>query len=214
MSSIYEQFAELGVIPVIKVDDPDQAEPLAKALCEGGLPAAEVTFRTDSAAETIARMVKACPDMLVGAGTVLNRDQVDAAVAAGAQFIVSPGLNPDTVSWCIEKGVPILPGTCTPGDIERAISLGLDVVKFFPAEASGGINMIKALAAPYNKMKFMPTGGVKPSNLKDYLEQDCILACGGTWMVPDSALQAGDFEQIRKLTEEAAGIVKEIRNQK
>lgn len=167
------------------------------------VPCAEVTFRTDAAKESIAEMTKAYPEMLVGAGTVLNTDQVDAAVEAGAKFIVSPGLNPDTVEYCVKKGIPILPGCSSPSDIEQAIKYGLNVVKFFPAEAAGGLKAIKAMAAPYSQIRFMPTGGINPSNVSDYLAEDKILACGGTWMVPAAEIEAGNFDKIRELTEEA-----------
>ena len=164
MNAVLEQISKIGIVPVVKIDRAEDALPLAKALCAGGLPCAEVTFRTDAAAEAIKIMVDNFPDMCVGAGTVLNADQVDAAVDAGAKFIVSPGLNPNTVKYCIEKGVPVTPGTSSPSDIEMAIELGLDVVKFFPAEQSGGLAKIKAMAAPYVNMKFMPTGGINAEN--------------------------------------------------
>jgi 2-dehydro-3-deoxyphosphogluconate aldolase/(4S)-4-hydroxy-2-oxoglutarate aldolase len=151
------------------------------------------------------------PEMLVGAGTVLNIEQVDRAVAAGAKFIVSPGLNPKVVSYCMEKGIPVCPGTCTPSEMEQAMDLGLDTVKFFPAEPSGGVKFIKAVAAPYTMLKFMPTGGVNASNVRDYLTYDKILCCGGSWMVKNSLIEAGDFDKIRDLTREAADIVREVR---
>ena len=176
---------------------------MAKALCEGGLPVAEVTFRTDAAEEAIRLMSEAYPEMLVGAGTVLTTEQVDRAVAAGSKFIVSPGLNPKVVKYCQEKNVPITPGTARPTDIEMALELGLDVVKFFPAEQNGGLAMIKAMAAPYTKVKFMPTGGINAKNLKSYLDFDKIIACGGSWMVPKDLVAAGDFEAIKNLTREA-----------
>ena len=161
MNAVLEQISKIGIVPVVKIDNAADALPLAKALCAGGLPCAEVTFRTSAAAEAIKIMTDNFPSMCVGAGTVLNAEQVDAAVAAGAKFIVSPGLNPRTVKYCVEKNIPITPGTSSPSDIEQAIELGLDVVKFFPAEQSGGLAKIKAMAAPYVNMKFMPTGGVK-----------------------------------------------------
>ena len=169
VEELLKQIECMGILPVIKLNDAKDAVPLAKALCEGGLPCAEVTFRTDAAKESIAEMTKAYPEMLVGAGTVLNTDQVDAAVEAGAKFIVSPGLNPDTVEYCVKKGIPILPGCSSPSDIEQAIKYGLNVVKFFPAEAAGGLKAIKAMAAPYSQIRFMPTGGINPSNVSDYL---------------------------------------------
>ena len=168
-----------------------------------GLPYAEVTFRTDAAEESIRIMAEQFPNMLVGAGTVLTTDQVDRAVAAGAKFIVSPGLNPKIVRYCVEKNIPITPGTTNPSDIEQAIECGLEVVKFFPAEPAGGINMIKAMAAPYTNMKFMPTGGINASNLKSYLDFPKIIACGGSWMVKGDLVAAGKFDEIEKLTREA-----------
>ena len=159
MNEVLEKIQKIGIVPVVVLDDAKDAAPLAKALCEGGLPCAEVTFRTAAAEESIRIMAKEFPDMLVGAGTVLTTEQVDRAVNAGAKFIVSPGLNPTVVKYCVDKGIPVTPGTSNPSDVEMAISLGLDVVKFFPAEQAGGINMIKAMAAPYTQMKFMPTGG-------------------------------------------------------
>ena len=203
MNPILEQFQKLGIIPVVVIDDAKDAAPLAKALCEGGLPVAEVTFRTAAAEEAIRLMTEACPEMLVGAGTVLTTEQVDRAVAAGSKFIVSPGLNPKVVKYCQEKNVPITPGTARPTDIEMALELGLDVVKFFPAEQNGGLAMIKAMAAPYTKVKFMPTGGINAKNLKSYLDFDKIIACGGSWMVPKDLVAAGDFEAIKNLTREA-----------
>jgi 2-dehydro-3-deoxyphosphogluconate aldolase/(4S)-4-hydroxy-2-oxoglutarate aldolase len=159
-------------------------------------------------------MAEKYPEMLVGAGTVLTTEQVDRAVNAGAKFIVSPGLNPKVIQYCIDKGVTVTPGTCTPSDVERAIELGLEVVKFFPAEPSGGLGMIKAMAAPYVGMKFMPTGGISEKNVRDYLAYDRILACGGSWMVKGSLVDAGNFDEIRRLTAEAADIVKEMRGNK
>ena len=183
MNEVLEKIQKIGIVPVVVLDDAKDAAPLAKALCEGGLPCAEVTFRTAAAEESIRIMAKGFPDMLVGAGTVLTTEQVDRAVNAGAKFIVSPGLNPTVVKYCVDKGIPVTPGTSNPSDVEMAISLGLDVVKFFPAEQAGGINMIKAMAAPYTQMKFMPTGGINAKNINSYLAFDKILACGGSWMV-------------------------------
>ncbi len=203
MNKVLEQIQKIGIVPVVVLDDPKDAVPLAQALCDGGLPCAEVTFRTEAAEESIRLMTEAFPDMLVGAGTVLTTDQVDRAVAAGAKFIVSPGLNPVVVKYCVDKGIPMAPGTSTPSDIEQAMALGLDVVKFFPAEQSGGIAKIKAMAAPYTQMKFMPTGGINAGNLNDYLKNDAILACGGSWMVKQEYVSAGNFDKIRELTEEA-----------
>ncbi len=203
MNPIVEEISKIGIVPVIALDDAKDAKPLAEALMNGGLPCAEVTFRTDAAEESIRIMTQSFPEMLVGAGTVLTTEQADRAAAAGAKFIVSPGLNPKVVKHCIEKGYPILPGTANPSDVEQAIELGLDVVKFFPAEQNGGIAMIKAMSAPYTKMKFMPTGGVNADNLKDYLDFKKIVACGGSWMVKKELVAAGEFDKIEQLTREA-----------
>ncbi|MBR3188088.1 MAG: bifunctional 4-hydroxy-2-oxoglutarate aldolase/2-dehydro-3-deoxy-phosphogluconate aldolase [Lachnospiraceae bacterium] len=209
--SIFEQFSKIGIIPVVVLDDAKDAEPLARALCEGGLPCAEVTFRTAAAAESIRIMSEKFPEMLVGAGTVLTTAQVDEAIACGAKFIVSPGLNPTVVQYCLDKGIPVTPGTQTPSDMEKAIELGLDVVKFFPAEPAGGLSMIKAVAAPYVGLRFMPTGGISAKNVRDYLAYDRIIACGGSWMVKGDLVKAGKFDEIKALVSEAAAIVREVR---
>ena len=211
MNSVLEKIQEIGIVPVVVINDAKDAEKLAKALCDGGLPCAEVTFRTEAAQESIRIMTEKFPQMLVGAGTVLTTDQVDRAVDAGAKFIVSPGLNPRIVKYCVEKGILIIPGCANPSDIEQALEHGLDVVKFFPAEAAGGLKMIKAMAAPYTGVKFMPTGGINATNVRDYLAYDRILCCGGSWMVKGDLIKAGDFAKIEELTREAAAIVKEIR---
>ena len=203
MNEVLSKIQLMGIVPVIKLDDAKDAVPLAKALCDGGLPCAEVTFRTAAAEESIRLMREAFPDMLIGAGTVLTTEQVDLAMNAGATFIVSPGLNPKVVSYCLERNIPITPGCSTPSDIEAALELGLEVVKFFPAEAAGGLAMIKAMAAPYVNVKFMPTGGINASNLTSYLDFPKIIACGGSWMVKYDLLKAGDFEKITQLTKEA-----------
>lgn len=203
MNPIIEEISKIGIVPVIALDDAKDARPLAEALYKGGLPCAEVTFRTDAAEESIRIIAEDFPDMLVGAGTVLTTEQVDRAVNAGAKFIVSPGLNPKVVSYCINKNIPVLPGTANPSDVEAAIELGLEVVKFFPAEAAGGIKMIKAMSAPYGKMKFMPTGGITADNLKEYLDFNKIVACGGSWMVKKNLVAAGKFDEIEALTKEA-----------
>ena len=211
MNAGLEQFAKNGIIPVVVLDDAKDAEALGNALVAGGLPAAEVTFRTAAAEESIRIMAEKCEGLLVGAGTVLTVEQVDRAVAAGAKFIVSPGLNPKVVKHCLEIGVPVTPGTQTPTEMEQAIELGLDVVKFFPAEPAGGLKMIKAVAAPYTMLKFMPTGGVSASNVRDYLAYDRILACGGSWMVKKDLVKEGKWDEITDLVKEAAAIVKEMR---
>lgn len=203
MNAVLEKIQKIGIVPVVVINDAKDAVPLAKALVEGGLPCAEVTFRTAAAKDAIKAMTEAYPDMLVGAGTVLTTEQVDSAVEAGAAFIVSPGLNPKIVQYCIDKGVPVTPGTSNPSDVARAIELGLEVVKFFPAEAAGGLNMIKSMAAAYVNMKFMPTGGINASNLTGYLDFKKIIACGGSWMVKGDLIKAGEFDKIRDLTKEA-----------
>jgi 2-dehydro-3-deoxyphosphogluconate aldolase/(4S)-4-hydroxy-2-oxoglutarate aldolase len=207
MSTIIEQFKKIGIIPVVVLDDAKDALPLGKALCEGGLPCAEVTFRTAAAEETIRIMSSEFPDMLVGAGTVLTTEQVDRAVDAGAEFLVSPGFNPDTVKYAMERGIPFTPGTQTPSEMEQAMALGLDFVKFFPAEPSGGLAMIKAVAAAYTKLSFMPTGGINAKNVSDYLAYDRIVACGGSWMVKKDLINSGSFEEIETLVCEAAALV-------
>ena len=211
MNEVLEKIQEIGIVPVVVLDDAKDAAPLAKALCEGGLPCAEVTFRTAAAEESIRIMSEQFPEMLVGAGTVLTTEQVDRAVAAGAKFIVSPGMNPRIVKYCVEKGILITPGCANPSDIEQALENGLDVVKFFPAEPAGGLKMIKAMAAPYVGVKFMPTGGINKNNVRDYLAYDRILACGGSWMVKGDLVAAGEFDKIKELAAEAVEIVKESR---
>ncbi|MCR5208707.1 MAG: bifunctional 4-hydroxy-2-oxoglutarate aldolase/2-dehydro-3-deoxy-phosphogluconate aldolase [Lachnospiraceae bacterium] len=208
---VLEQFSEVGIIPVVVLNDTKDALPLGNALMKGGLPAAEVTFRTDAAEESIRILSENFPDMLVGAGTVLTTEQVDRAVAAGAKFIVSPGLDEKIVNYCLEKDIPVCPGVQTPTEITKAVSLGLDHVKFFPAEPAGGLKMISAVGAAFPNVKFMPTGGINSTNVKEYLPSSKIFCCGGSWMVKGDMIKAGDFETIEKLTAEAAGIVKEFR---
>jgi len=208
MHPIFEKLAQMKIVPVIVINDVSRAIPLAKALCDGGLPCAEVTFRTAGAAEAIKAMIDNFPEMLVGAGTVLTPEQADAAINAGAKFLVSPGLNPDVVRHAQAKGVPMLPGICTPSELEQGLSLGLEMLKFFPAEAAGGVNMLKALSAPYGAVKFMPTGGLTPANVKDYLGVKSVMACGGSWMVKDELIAAGDFDKITELTKEAVELAK------
>lgn len=212
MSAAAERFAELGVVPVVVLEDAKDAAPLAKALVEGGLPCAEVTFRTAAAEESIRIMASEYPDMFVGAGTVLTIDQVDRAVAAGAKFIVSPGFDPEIVDYCLSKDIPVFPGVITPSEVAQAVKRGLKVVKFFPAEQFGGVATIKAMAAPYVGLKFMPTGGVNAKNLENYLSCDKIVACGGSWMVKGDLVKAGKFDEIKSLTEEAVKLAAQIRN--
>lgn len=203
MNAVLEKIQKIGIVPVIAIDDAKDAIPLAKALIKGGLPCAEVTFRTAAAKDAIKAMTTEFPDMMVGAGTVLTTEQVDQAIEAGAKFIVSPGLNPNIVKYCLEKGVPVTPGTSNASDIEAALELGLDVVKFFPAEAAGGLAMIKSLAAPYTNVKFMPTGGINAKNINSYLDFPKIIACGGSWMVKSDLIAASKFDEIEAMTREA-----------
>lgn len=203
MNALLKRLSKIGIVPVVTIHNADLAENLAQALCKGGLPCAEITFRTEAAAEAIKRIIAKYPDMCVGAGTVLTIQQVDAAVEAGAKFIVSPGLNPKIVQYCQKKGVLMIPGTSCPSDLEIALELGLDTVKFFPAEQSGGIAKIKAMGAPYGNLKFMPTGGINAENLNSYLSNPKIIACGGSWMVPASLVDAENWEEITRLTKEA-----------
>lgn len=209
---IASRIEELGIIPVIKLNDPERALPLAEALLEGGLPAAEITFRTDAAPQSIRAISGKFPEMLTGAGTVLTIDQVKAAVDSGARFVVSPGFNPRVVDYCVETGIPVYPGVNNPSGIEAALERGLDVLKFFPAEASGGVKMINAMSAPYGKVKFMATGGIGPSNLLSYLESPYVSACGGSWMVKDSLIDSGNFGEIIRLSAEAVALIREWRN--
>lgn len=206
-SELFEQIGNYGLVPVIKIDNADKAVPLAKALCDGGLPLAEITFRTPCAAEAIELMAKAYPDMIVGAGTVLTCEQADEAMRRGASFIVSPGLNPKVVAHCVEKGYPIIPGCANPSDIEAAIGLGIDTVKFFPAESAGGLPMLKAMSAPYGNIRFMPTGGINEENLLKYLSFDKILACGGSFMVPTDLLANDEYDKIAELVRSAVRLV-------
>ena len=209
MNKVLEEFSKIGIIPVIALDHVEDAAPLAKALCDGGLPCAEVTFRTAAAEESIRIMSEQFPEMLVGAGTVLTTEQVDRAVNAGAKFIVSPGLNPKVVKYCVDKGIPVTPGCSNPSDVEVAIELGLEVVKFFPASQYGGLATIKALSGPFPSLRFMPTGGVNAGNVKEYLASPKIIACGGSWMVKESLIKEGKFDEIEKLTAEAVALVRE-----
>ena len=199
MNTISKKIQEMGVVPVVVLNDAKDAKPLAQALCEGGLPCAEVTFRTEAAEESIRLMTECYPDMFVGAGTVLTTEQVDRAVNAGAKFIVSPGFDPEIVDYCLEKNIPIYPGCITPSEVAQAVKRGLEVVKFFPAEQFGGVSTIKALAAPYVGVKFMPTGGVNAKNLDSYLSCDKIVACGGSWMVKGDVQQCYTAKERRLL---------------
>lgn len=196
------------IVPVVKLDRASDAQPLCQALCEGGLPVAEITFRTDAAEESIRIAAKAFPEMMIGAGTIVNTEQAKRAVDAGAKFLVSPGLSPSVTQWALDHKILIFPGTCTPSEIMTAMDYGLSVVKFFPASQYGGLSTIKALAAPFPSIRFMPTGGINAENINDYLKFDKIIACGGSWMVKDSLINEGSFDKIRELTAQAAALVK------
>ena len=202
-----KKISDIGIVPVIKINDVEKAVPLAKALIDGGLPIAEITFRTDAAEESIRRVSEAFPEMLVGAGTVLTIEQAERAKNAGAKFIVSPGFNPKVVSWCLENDIIPTPGCTSPTEIEQALELGLKVVKFFPAEQSGGIDKIKALSAPYGNLKFIPTGGIGLDNLTTYITNKKILACGGSFMVKEEYIENGEWDKITELTKKAVSIM-------
>jgi len=212
MNEISKRISEIGVVPVIKLNNPQRdAAPLAKALCEGGVPVAEVTFRAAGADEAIRLMKETCPDLLVGAGTVLTTEQVDKALASGAQFIVTPGFDPELVAYCQEKNVPIYPGCTTPTDYHAAYKFGLEVLKFFPAEQSGGLAKIKAMSAPFPMFKVMPTGGISLKNLKEYLSNPVICACGGSYMVTADLIDNQKWDEIIDLCKQSVEIVKEAR---
>lgn len=207
MNEILTRISNAGIIPVVKIEAVENAIPLATALKKGGLPCIEITFRTIQAEESIKLIANAFPDMLVGAGTVLTKEQVDKAIAAGAKFIVSPGINHEIVKYCIDRKITVIPGCANPTDIEVALGLGLDVVKFFPAEALGGVKLIKALSAPYNNIKFIPTGGINENNLNEYLSCPSVLACGGSWMVNEALIKSGEFDKITTLTSDSVSLM-------
>ena len=213
MDSIFEKISSVGVVPVIKLNNPEKdAAGLAKALCDGGVPVAEVTFRAAGAAKAIKLMSEAEPDMLVGAGTVMCEAQVDEAIEAGAKFIVSPGLDIELVKYCQQKGIAIFPGCTTPTDYHAAYRLGLKVLKFFPAEQSGGLSKIKAMAAPFPMFKVMPTGGVSLKNLKEYISAPVICACGGSYMVTADLIDNQKWDEITDLCKKSIEIIKEARS--
>lgn len=211
MEKTDKQIMEYGIMPVVVLEDAKDAKPLADALIGGGLSCAEVTFRTAAAEEAIRIMCREHPDMLVGAGTVLTVAQVERAVSAGAKFIVSPGFDAEIVDYCLEKGIAVYPGCITPTEIAQAVKRGLKVVKFFPATQFGGVATMKALAAPYAGIKFMPTGGIHLENLEEFLRCPAVIACGGSWMVKKDLIQSGQFQTIQKKTEEAVSLVRKIR---
>jgi 2-dehydro-3-deoxyphosphogluconate aldolase/(4S)-4-hydroxy-2-oxoglutarate aldolase len=205
---VLDRIRAARLLPVVVVDDASDAVPLSRALVAGGLPVAEVTFRTDAAAEAIRRIFSEVPEALVGAGTVLTPDQVRAAKSAGATFLVTPGFNPAVVAAAADVGLPIVPGVNNPTGVEQAMSAGLSAVKFFPAEPTGGVPFLKALMGPYRGMQFIPTGGIGPKNLRDYLALPAVLACGGSWMVEPALVRAGRFDEVQRLTAEAVALAK------
>ena len=210
-NGFYEQVEKTGVVPVVVLEKVEDAVPMANALVAGGLPAAEVTFRTAAAADCIHEMAEKCPDILVGAGTVVNLEQCKKAVDAGAKFIVSPGYDMAIIDWCLEHEVNLIPGGVTPAELTTLINLGFDITKFFPANLYGGLKAIEALAAVFVGHRFMPTGGVSPDNVRDFLGSKAILAAGGTWMVKPNLFADGDFSRVEALTADAAAAVREIR---
>lgn len=211
MSEIMKRISQIGIVPVVVLEDAEKAVSVAKSLAAGGIDCAEVTFRTAAAEESIRRIAAECPDLLLGAGTVLTTEQVEKAVNAGAKFIVTPGYNPKVVNYCVERGIPIVPGCMDTNAIEMALEAGLDTVKFFPAEAAGGLPMMKALAGPYTRLKFIPTGGVSKDNLKDYLGFKKVVACGGSWMVKGDLVKNNQFDEIERLSRDAVASMLDLK---
>ena len=213
MTKTFEALSRIGVVPVITIDRPQDAVPLARALLNGGIGCAEITFRTASAEEAIQRISGECHEMLVGAGTVLTVQQAEQAIRAGAQYIVAPGFDAAVVDWCQEHGVPVLPGVATPTEINMALARGVKLLKFFPSEEIGGVRMLKALYAPYQEVQFIPTGGIKAHNLAEYLALPNVVACGGSWMATGSMISEGKFDEITRLSREARAIVQRARGE-
>jgi 2-dehydro-3-deoxyphosphogluconate aldolase/(4S)-4-hydroxy-2-oxoglutarate aldolase len=211
MQEILDTLGRLGLVPVVKIDRAEDAVELGRALLAGGLPCAEITFRTEAAEEAIRQISASVPDIILGAGTVLSVDQADRAVSAGAQFIVSPGFNQKVVDWCLNNKIPVTPGVATPTEIDMALDKGLNILKFFPAEALGGLVTLKAIAAPYVGVKFIPTGGINPANLADYLAHPSVHCCGGSWLVKANLIAAGKFGEITQLASEAVSVVRQVR---
>lgn len=209
MTEIAKQIESFKVVPVVAIESVDDAERLADALTEGGIPCAEITLRTDAGLASIEALAKR-PDFLVGAGTVNNAEQAAAVSDVGSKFIVAPGFNSRTVKWCVDNNVPIFPGTSNPTDLEMALEFGLEVVKFFPAEAMGGVKTLKAFHGPYRSIRFMPTGGISMSNLPDYLSLPYVIACGGSWLVKSSLISEGRFDEITRLAAETVALVKTL----
>lgn len=214
MDDVTARLGRIGLVPVVRLERAEDAVPLGQALLAGGLPCAEITFRTAAAAESIARLSAALPELLIGAGTVLTVEQAEQAVEAGAKFVVSPGFGVEVVDWCLDHDVPVLPGVVTPTEIMMALEKGIRIVKFFPAEAYGGVATIKALSAPFGGVKFMPTGGITPQNLATYLALPAVHAVGGSWMVEGKLITAGRFDEVQRLAAEACAIVEQARGSK
>lgn len=214
MKNALNVIMDCGIVPVIVIDDPDKAVPLARALVSGGIPCAEITLRTDEAIEAIVRMAREVPEILVGAGTVVSQTLAEKAAAAGAGFIVTPGFNPPVVDWCLSRGIPVIPGVNNPTGVEAGMEKGLSLLKFFPAEVSGGTAMLDALAGPYPSISFMPTGGIGPENLASYLDRKNVFAVGGSWMVPKNLLAREDWQSITTLVQEAVSTINSIRGKK
>jgi 2-dehydro-3-deoxyphosphogluconate aldolase/(4S)-4-hydroxy-2-oxoglutarate aldolase len=212
MQEILDTLGRLGLVPVVKIERDEDAVDLGRALLAGGLPCAEITFRTEAAEEAIRRISSSLPEIVLGAGTVLSVDQADRAVSAGAQFIVSPGFNQKVVDWCLRNQIPVTPGVATPTEIDMALDVGLNILKFFPAEAMGGLATLKAIAAPYVGVKFIPTGGINLDNLGDYLAHPSVHCCGGSWLVKASLITAGRFDEITQLAREAVSVVRQVRD--
>ena len=213
MTKIFEALGQIGLVPIITIDRAEDAVPLARALLAGGVGCAEITFRTIAAAEAIRRMISEVREMLVGAGTVLTVQQAKQAIQAGAQYIVSPGFDAAVVDWCLEHNIPVLPGVATPTEINMALVRGVKLLKFFPAEELGGVRMLKALYAPYQEVRFIPTGGINATNLAQYLTLPNVVACGGSWMATSRMISEGQFDEIAHLVREARGIVRQARGE-
>ena len=211
MSDILSQIQEIGIVPVVKLNNVEKAIPLCKALMSGGINVAEITFRTECAGEIIKKITIDCSEMIVGAGTIINVEQAKLAIECGAKFIVSPGFSRDIVKYCQSQNIPVIPGCITPSEIMQAIDCGLNVVKFFPAKEFGGLSTMKSLSAPFGQIKFMPTGGISLDNLKEFISAKFIVACGGTYMVKDDLINNDKFEEITNLSKQSINIIKEAR---
>ncbi len=211
MNNVIETIGSLGIVPVVAIEDANHAEQLGVALMAGGLPCAEITFRTAAAKDSIATLSAKFPDMIVGAGTVLTVEQAEQAKTAGAKFIVTPGFDAEVVDWCLANEIPVTPGVITPTEINMALRKGLTILKFFPAEASGGVKLLKAIGGPYGAVKFIPTGGISPRNLSDYMQLGNVYACGGSWMVKKQLITEGKFTEITQLARQAVETIQQIR---